>query len=226
MNAMERVTAMLSHKEVDRIPVYPILSGVTRKLVGATYEEWATNADVCADALYKAVKQFDLDGVVTLIDLSVECDAWGQKLIFHENDAPHPDYSQSVIQDIEDYAKIKKADYKQSKRMMMHIEVCRQLVEKANGEFPVTAFVFGPLGTLSMLRNQEDMYNYSITTSFELGKLLPEKLHFTAPICVSDPFLGWVCGFGGKVTITAPAEVRAQMASLARALADTYGRGK
>lgn len=158
MNAMERVTAMLSHKEVDRIPVYPILSGVTRKLVGATYEEWATNADVCADALYKAVKQFDLDGVVTLIDLSVECDAWGQKLIFHENDAPHPDYSQSVIQDIEDYAKIKKADYKQSKRMMMHIEVCRQLVEKANGEFPVTAFVFGPLGTLSMLRNQEDMY--------------------------------------------------------------------
>ena len=50
--------------------------------------------------------------------------------------------------------------------------------------------------------------------------------HFTAPICVSDPFLGWVCGFGGKVTITAPAEVRAQMASLARALADTYGRGK
>ena len=57
MNAMERVTAMLSHKEVDRIPVYPILSGVTRKLVGATYEEWVTNADVCADALYKAVKQ-------------------------------------------------------------------------------------------------------------------------------------------------------------------------
>ena len=40
--------------------------------------------------------------------------------------------------------------------------------------------------------------------------------HFTAPICVSDPFLGWVCGFGGKVTITAPAEVRAQMASLFR----------
>lgn len=158
MNAMERVTAMLSHKEVDRIPVYPILSGVTRKLVGATYEEWATNADVCADALYKAVKQFDLDGVVTLIDLSVECDAWSQKLIFHENDAPHPDYSQSVIQDIEDYAKIKKVDYRHSKRMMMHIEVCRQLVGKANGEFPVTAFVFGPLGTLSMLRNQEDMY--------------------------------------------------------------------
>ena len=34
-------------------------------------------------------------------------------------------------------------------------------------------------------RNQEDMYNYSITTSFELGKLLPEKVRFTAPIYYS-----------------------------------------
>lgn len=158
MNATERVSAMLTHKETDRTPVFPILSGVTRKLVGATYEEWATNADVCAEAFYKAVKEFDLDGIVTLIDLSVECDAWGQELIFHENDAPHPDYSKCVISDIEDYAKIKKVDYRNSKRMMMHIDVCRQLVERAKGEFPVTAFVFGPLGTLSMLRNQEDMY--------------------------------------------------------------------
>ena len=40
---------------------------------------------------------------------------------------------------------------------------------------------------------------------------LPEPeggFHFDVPICVSDQFYGWVCGFGGKVEITAPAEVR------------------
>ncbi len=158
MNSMERVVATLQRTGADRTPVYPILSGVTRKLVNATYEEWATNADVCAEALYQSVKQFDLDTVVTLIDLSVEADAWGQKLIFHENDAAHPDYSDLIVKSIEDYSKIKKVDYRTSKRMMMHIETCRQLVEKANGEFPVVAFVFGPLGVLSMLRNQQDMY--------------------------------------------------------------------
>ena len=42
--------------------------------------------------------------------------------------------------------------------------------------------------------------------------------HFTAPICVSGPFLGWVCGFEGKVTVVAPAEVRARLASLGRSL--------
>ena len=46
--------------------------------------------------------------------------------------------------------------------------------------------------------------------------------HFTTPVCVSDPFLGWVCGFGGKVTVTAPAEVRARLANLGRKLREVY----
>ena len=158
MNHMERVLTAMSHKEPDYVPVYPILSGVTRNLVGATYEKWATDADTCSAALLKAAELYDLDCIVTLIDLSVECDAWGQELIFHENDAAHPDGSKLVIQEIEDYEKIKKVDYRTSKRMMMHIETCRKIVEATNNELPIVAFVFGPLGTLSMLRNQEDMY--------------------------------------------------------------------
>lgn len=158
MNPMERVVKALNHEEPDRVPVYPIISGASRRLVGATYEEWSNNADICAEALLKAREEFDLDCIVTLIDLSVECDAWGQKLIFPENEAAHPDYSQCVIQDIEDYPNIKKVDYRTSKRMMMHIDTCKKLVEASNGEFPVVAFVFGPLGTLSMLRSQQEMY--------------------------------------------------------------------
>lgn len=158
MNSYERVVNALSHKEGDRVPVYPILSGVTRNLIGCTYEEWSTDADLCTKGFLKAVEQFDLDCVVTLIDLSVECDAWGQKIIFPENEAARPDYSERIIEDIEDYAKIKKADYRQSKRMMMHIEVCRNLVKELKGVKPIVAFVFGPLGIISMLRKQQDMY--------------------------------------------------------------------
>lgn len=158
MNSMERVVTALQHKEPDRVPVYPILSGITRKLVNATYEKWSIDADTCADAFIKAAEQFEQDCIVTLIDLSIECDAWGQKLIFGENEAAHPDYSDCVIKEISDYSKIKKVDYRTSKRMMMHIDVCKKLVEKKGGELPIVAFVFGPLGVLSMLRNQQDMY--------------------------------------------------------------------
>lgn len=87
MNSMERVVTALKHKEPDRVPVYPVLGGCTRSYVGATYEEWATNADVCAEAFLKCREDLDLDCIVTLIDLSVECTAWGQELIFPENEA-------------------------------------------------------------------------------------------------------------------------------------------
>lgn len=158
MTAMERVVKALNHEEPDRVPVYPIISGASRRLIDVSYKDWANDADLCAKALLKAREEFDLDCIVTLIDLSVECDAWGQELIYPENEAAHPNYDNCVIKDIEDYAKIKKADYRTSRRMMMHIETCKKLVEAANGEFPVIAFVFGPLGVLSMLRNQQDMY--------------------------------------------------------------------
>ncbi len=158
MTSMERVLASMQHKPVDRVPVYPILSGITRKLVNADYPTWSNDADVCAAALLKSAEDFDIDCIVTLIDLSVECDAWGQKIIFPENEAAHPDYSQCVIQDIEDYEKIKKVDYRSSKRMMMHIDVCKKLVAEKKGQLPIIAFVFGPLGVLSMLRGQQDMY--------------------------------------------------------------------
>lgn len=158
MNSMERVVTALQHKEPDRVPVYPIMSGITRRLTGVSYEKWSTDADACAEALIKSAEEFELDCIVTLIDLSVECTAWGQGLIYPENEAAHPDYSNSVIKEIEDYAKIKKVDYRTCERMMMHIEVCKKIVAKKGGEIPIVAFVFGPLGTLSMLRNQQDMY--------------------------------------------------------------------
>ena len=158
MNSYERVAAALRLEKPDRVPVYPILAGVNRKLIGASYEQWSTDAETCAAGFLKTAEEFDIDCVVTLIDLSVECDAWGQKLIFPENEAAHPDYSNMVISDIEDYEKIQKVDYRSSKRMMMHIDVCKRLVAELKGKKPVIAFVFGPLGTLSMLRNQQDMY--------------------------------------------------------------------
>ena len=43
--------------------------------------------------------------------------------------------------------------------------------------------------------------------------------HFDVPVCVSPQFYGWVCGFDGKVEVTAPAEVRQEMRQTAEKLA-------
>lgn len=158
MNAMERVLTAMQHKEPDRVPVYPIMAGVTRKLTGVDYPTWAQNAEACAEAFLKSAEVFDIDCLVTLIDLSIEVDAWGQPILFPEDVAPSPDYSQRIIKELEDFAKIKKVDYRTSKRMMMHINVCKKLVAAKGGKLPIIAFVFGPLGVLSMMRGQQDIF--------------------------------------------------------------------
>ena len=55
--------------------------------------------------------------------------------------------------------------------------------------------------------------------------LIPEgetHFHFTVPICVSDQFYGWVCGFGGKVEITAPAAVRRGLQEMTSRIAQAH----
>ena len=54
---------------------------------------------------------------------------------------------------------------------------------------------------------------------------LPEAdgyFHFDVPVCVSDQFYGWVCGFGGKVEVTSPAEVRQGLHDMVRKLAEQH----
>lgn len=41
-----------------------------------------------------------------------------------------------------------------------------------------------------------------------------EHFHFDVPVCVSDQFYGWVCGFGGKIEVVSPAEVRDSLRAL------------
>ena len=49
-----------------------------------------------------------------------------------------------------------------------------------------------------------------------------EHFHFDVPICVSQQFFGWVCGFGGKVEVTAPAAVRTQLHEMVQGLAEQH----
>ena len=158
MTALERVAMTLQHKEPDRVPVYPLLNGITRKLVNASYKDWALNADITAEAYCKVTEKFDLDAIVTLTDLSVEAADFGQELVYPENEAAHPNFSTFMLKGIEDYRLVEPIDYRRGKSMTEHVKLCDKLV-KANGrEYPIVAFVFGPLGILSMMRGQANIF--------------------------------------------------------------------
>lgn len=158
MTALERVAMTIQHKEADRVPVYPLLNGISRKLVNASYKDWALNSDITAEAYCKVTEKFGLDVIVTLTDLSVEAGDYGQELIFPENEAAHPDHNNQYLKGIEDYAKIEPINPRITPRMSEHIKLCDKLVKAKGKEYPIVAFVFGPLGILSMLRGQAQIF--------------------------------------------------------------------
>lgn len=175
MTSLERVTAALQFREPDRVPVYPLLCGISRRLVNADYKTWATDPEVCAQAYIRVTEKYDLDIICTLIDLSVEAADFGAKLVYPENEAAHPDYTHPYIAKPEDYKKIAPVDPRQTPRMSSHLQLCRKLVEAKGKEVPVVAFVFGPLGILSMLRGQQNLF-MDLITHAELVKSALEPI--------------------------------------------------
>ena len=158
MKPIERVSLTLQHQEADRIPVYPLLCGASRQLVQASYPVWSTDMDVCAEAYEKVTDAFELDIICTLIDFSVEAADFGQSIIYPEQEAAHPDISNYLIKDRDGYLSLEPIQLKQAKRMMGHVKLCDRLVRNKGKDVPVVAFVFGPLGILSMMRGQGQMF--------------------------------------------------------------------
>lgn len=158
MKPIERVAMALQHQEPDRVPVYPLLCGVSRKLVNASYPKWSTDMDVCAEAYERVTDLYELDIICTLIDLSVEAADFGQKIIYPENEAAHPDTTDYLIKDISGFKQVEPINLRKAKRMGGHIRLCDRLVKSKGKDVPIVAFVFGPLGILSMMRGQANLF--------------------------------------------------------------------
>ncbi|MCC8165826.1 MAG: uroporphyrinogen decarboxylase family protein [Planctomycetes bacterium] len=158
MNSLERVVAAMQHKDLDRVPAYPLINSISRLYTGADYATWSRDVDVCAESILKATDDIGVDVICSIQDLSVEAADWGQKVDYSVNEAAHPDIHNRLIRDIEDYAKIAPINPRTSDRMGKHIQLCDKLVKAKGKVMPVVAFVFAPLGVLSMMRGQAEMF--------------------------------------------------------------------
>lgn len=158
MTSLERVAATIQRKEIDRVPVYPLINSISRKYCGIDYPTWSQDADLCAESIIRATEDIGVDVICTLQDLSVEAADFGQKVDYPPDDAAHPDIRNRLIRDIDDYAKIEPVDPRKTPRMSGQLKLCDTLVKRKGKEMPIVSFVFGPLGLLSMMRGQSEMF--------------------------------------------------------------------
>ena len=158
MTSLERVATILQHKEADRVPAYPLINSISRQYCGIDYPTWSTDARLCAESILRATDDIGVDVLCTLQDLSVEAADFGQPVHYPPNDAAHPDMNQRLIGDMEDYAKIAPINPRKTPRMSGQIELCKYLMDARGAEMPVVSFIYGPLGVLSMMRGQSEMF--------------------------------------------------------------------
>ena len=157
MNSLERVSRIINHQEADRVPVYPLINSISYKYCGYDYAQWTQDTDKCAESIIKATDELGVDVICSLVDLSVEAADWGMPMKYPKDKAAGPAKGPKMIREVEEYDKIGVLDPAKTPRMSEHIRLVKKLVEARGQEKPVVAFVFGPLGILSMMRGLADM---------------------------------------------------------------------
>ncbi|MCZ7664865.1 MAG: uroporphyrinogen decarboxylase family protein [Thermoleophilia bacterium] len=158
MTGLERIVAALQHKEADRVPAGPLVCGAARRVYGITYDEWAQDADLAVQSMVHAHKLIGMDGVLMLVDLSIEAADFGQSMVYPIEDTPHPVYRDPILKSVEDYAKIEYIDPRKAKRMQHMVKYTDGVMKALGKETGVMSFVYGPLGILSMMRSAEKLF--------------------------------------------------------------------
>lgn len=172
MSHKDRVFGALGDKKIDRLPVYPLACGVTRKLVPCTYKEYATVPEKFAASVEAAVKYLDVDTFVGLTDLSITSTDIGSGVQIPEEDTP------SAVNHLRDYEDIEIPEVTKGTRIYSHIQASKLASEKLHKEelnAPFVAFHEGPLLTLTQAMGADrvlyDMKSNPATVHKALDKI-------------------------------------------------------
>jgi uroporphyrinogen decarboxylase len=158
MTPLERVGTVLQGGIPDRVPAAPLVCGAARRVYGITYEEWAQDGELMAKSMLQAQELIGFDGILGLVDLSVEAADLGQKMVYPIEDTPHPDYDDPFIATPDDYFKIERIDPTKAPRMKESLTYYDILANEVAATIPIMAFVYAPLGILSMMRGAENLF--------------------------------------------------------------------
>lgn len=88
MNGIERIQAAASFEATDRVPLVPVILGYAATLAGVPLERYLRDGEVLARCQVQAQRRYGYDVVFAFMDLSVETEAMGSTLKYHERQYP------------------------------------------------------------------------------------------------------------------------------------------
>jgi uroporphyrinogen decarboxylase len=175
MNGLERVKATFKRQDVDRVPFYPIVSGLAAELVGIRTTEYYKNLDRMADAQIRLYEEIRHDVVVLMSDLFMEVEAMGAQVEFPEGDGPR--LKSYPLKDKTALGGLAAPDPGKSGRLPAYVEACRKAAG-AIRESAVGGVICGPWTLATNLRGAQDL----IIDTVEDPAFVHELMEFTSGI--------------------------------------------
>lgn len=89
MNSLERIQAAINFKAADRMPVIAQVFGHTAVASGLTVHDYVRSGRVMADCQIRALARYGYDAVFAVMDVNIETEALGSKLVYRADDYPY-----------------------------------------------------------------------------------------------------------------------------------------
>jgi MtaA/CmuA family methyltransferase len=149
MNSYERHMGMVRGETVDVVPRIPLLMHFAVKHADTTYDRFAADAAVFADAKIRMAKRFNLDLVDLLCDPWREASGFGGKITYMESTIPR---CAPPLEHDRDLSLLQTPDPGSSKRMVTAIDVIRRFHDWGRGWVAIHGWVEGPAAEAADLR--------------------------------------------------------------------------
>jgi MtaA/CmuA family methyltransferase len=153
MTSRERVLALLAGKPADRPPAMPITMMWAADLIGAKYHDYATRAEIQAQAQWTAAQQFGFDHVSVISDPCCEAADLGAAISQPPDAPPAIIEEQALLAQSATLSQLRVPDpHRAGSRMANRIEAVRLLRREAGTTHLVEGWVEGPCAESADLR--------------------------------------------------------------------------
>jgi uroporphyrinogen decarboxylase len=170
MKSIERVQATVNFEPVDRLPVIAQVFGHTAVIAGMTIRDYVTSGSRLADCQIKALERYGYDAVFAVMDVNIETEALGSRLVYRSHDYPYvQDHAFAGTENLE-AASI--PDPHDAGRMPRILESLRIMRRETGDEILVVGCVLGPMTLATQLLGMEKALYLAIDDPAGFERLL------------------------------------------------------
>jgi uroporphyrinogen decarboxylase len=189
MNGLERVKATFKRQEVDRVPFYPIVSGLASRMTGVSTADYYRDLDKMVEAQLALYEEIQHDVIVMMADLYMEVEAMGAAVEFPEDDVPR--LKSYLLKDKSALGSLPPVDPAGSGRLPAYLDALRKAAGAGTGS-AVGGVICGPWTLATNLRGAEQL----IMDTVEDPGFVHELMQFTTGVTKTFGFAVAGCRAG------------------------------